>query len=327
MTEENLSQSSIESQKLSEELVKLKLENAILRKSPWRTPTFILTAAGLILSLSGNIQQFISARVAIQEAKLQFDLVKEKWLTEKAKMDAETQNLKGDASLKSAQYEQTLAKQTPIFTINYVSMSMSAYDQLMRSEDARIPNKKPFSPFPGLRLYRNALHNSISKDEDLQPDFTNCEFHGGGNLDYFKNLAQKRELPVERKVTCAIIRLEGNRSVRNTWISAFQIQIPGAASLPQELYSPTNLLLDTFKDIAKPIRIGLGDIEPGRGYIIPLFIAITDFQSRIAYGNSYIPQVIHFEDSGQKLKNETTQTLRAMEPSPFMIEGGVEHSG
>lgn len=314
---------SLPDQKLSAEIEKLRIENAQLRISAWRTPAFLVPAVGLVISLLGNGQQFLAARQSAAEATRKMELAEMRWKTEKEKLTAET-------SLSTAQGEQievSLAKDAPSFSVSYVSMTLAAYSQLIEAETATNSKKKPVSLFPGLHLYQNSLHQAILKDSISEPDFTKADIRGGGNLEYFKELAAKHKLPVEQKVSCLLLRLEGSRSARNVWLDARQIKIPGAASLPQELYSPTTLLGETFSSDAKPIRIGLGDVLPGKGYIIPLFVAVSDFNSRIAFGTAFVPIRINFVDPGKKQRAETSQEIRPMEPNPFMIEGGVEYAG
>lgn len=75
------------------------------------------------------------------------------------------------------------------------------------------------------------------------------------------------------------------------------------------------------------LRIGLGDISPGKGFVIPIFAASRSWDARLAFGTAVVPLRINFVDPGLENQNEAAQGIWPMEPNPFMIQGGVYYSG
>ena len=76
-------------QKLSAEIEKLRTENKKLQESAWRSPTVLIAACGLALSILGNFVQHGSASTAEAASTRQMQLAEEKWSEEREKLRAE----------------------------------------------------------------------------------------------------------------------------------------------------------------------------------------------------------------------------------------------
>ncbi len=317
---------SLSDEKLAAEIDKLRAENAQLRTSAWSTPVFIVPAVALLVSLVANAGQFWTAREAATDATRKFELAESQWKTQKPNTDADTAHNKATTN----QIEVSATEDSPAFSVDYVTMRDTIFERLALERiptNAKFAHDRSFSRFSGLELYQNDLYKGVAHGGISEPSFSEVEFRGEGDLTSLKKRAN--HIRSEQRVTCLVLRLEGKRRVRNAWLDARQIQIPGAASLPQTLFShsPTAVLLQNFEKEARAVRIGLGDILPGKGYIIPIFVSVGDGDDHIAFGTAFVPLSIKFTDSGDKNQDEVSRPIRAMEPHPFKFENGMVDAG
>jgi hypothetical protein len=174
-----MSNPTLAEQKLAEEVAKLRLENRRLHQSPWTSPTVLIAAAGLVLSVVGNVIQFRASTATADSSARAMDLAESKWKDERLKLRAEVDALQ--AKNKTAAVAQSsLGKQ-----LEKINAAIDALDNDIERVNVNLANSR-----------NERDRGKLWKDKEKVQDE---EMAIERNLTEFKTLSGQKEAAIARR--------------------------------------------------------------------------------------------------------------------------------
>jgi chromosome segregation ATPase len=160
--------SSLAEQKLAAEIEKLRIENAQIRRPTWKSPTFLVTLLGLAASLIANVNQFQNSKKQLDNADNQFRLERDKWDTERKRLNAEIEKLHKQESRRDEGYEKVQNE------LRNIEKEINTWEESKFNDEVQLRlEKAKVDQYPTIEEYRKIVESRETSIKETEGRLSN----------------------------------------------------------------------------------------------------------------------------------------------------------